>query len=625
MKSWLRAVPGWLTLDARAEQVDLLYASLRVGVPATLLVIAALFLILSPAVPMVRLAAWTGICSAVALYRYWTALVYRRQPRSQSETAVWLRWFLITLVVQSLVFGSAIWVIYPATDPQLQLFLILVVVGTAAGGTVTLAVHLPSTLIFLVLVLTPLAALFIVSDTFPNIFVALTFVFGALLTSTARDVTGFLVRSLDLQQEQDEVIAKQAAVQAALQESEERYRSLVEISPEASLIVGAGGEFLFANRAAAQLYRASSPEEVVGRRQLDLVHPDHRNIISERLQSILVASEPKAHVEFKSLRLDGTVFDSEGTIIHVLWEGQSAHQIVLRDITERKQLERKLAQSQKMEAVGHLTSGVAHDFNNLLQVISSNLHFLKEGLDEGSAKLEMVRLALNATLRGADITRGMLAYSRKGMLVPTTVDVGELVTNTVNLLRPMLDETVEIEINVEGPATLVLADQSHLQAALINLAINARDAMPDGGTLSFLVTRAQDDGRLVSDSMEHVAGDHVAVLVRDTGSGIEPALLDRVVDPFFTTKGRAQASGLGLSMVKGFVEQSGGHLEIESEVGLGTTVRLYLPEIEEMEVAAEKTDELLPSTGSETVPRPDLGYSPRGSRPYLRGNAATCF
>ena len=181
---------------------------------------------------MVRLAAWTGVCSVVALCRYWMALVFRRQPRSQHETAVWLHWFLWTLAVQSLVFGAAVWVIYPATDPQLQLLLILVLVGTAAGGTVTLAVHLPSTLIFLVLVLTPLAALFIVSDTFPNIFVALTVVFGGLLTSTARDVTGFLVRSLDLQQEQDEVIAKQAAVQAALQESEERYRSLVEISPD---------------------------------------------------------------------------------------------------------------------------------------------------------------------------------------------------------------------------------------------------------------------------------------------------------------------------------------------------------------------------------------------------------
>ena len=209
---------------------------------------------------------------------------------------------------------------------------------------------------------------------------------------------------------------------------------------------------------------------------------------------------------------------------------------------------------------------------------------------------------MNATLRGADITRGMLAYSHKGMLVPTRIDVGELVSNTVNLLRPMLGESIEIEAKVGGPATPVLADQSHLQAALINLAINARDAMPTGGALKITVARTLDDGGAQAPQpLEPAPEGQVVVAVHDTGSGMAPDLLDQVFDPFFTTKGRAQASGLGLSMVKGFVEQSGGHLEIESEVGLGTTVRLYLPESEVLAVGADKGDETLPTTGSETV------------------------
>ncbi len=591
-----------MTLAARAEQVDLLHASLRFAVPSTLLLNLALFWVLSPDVPVVRLAVWIGLCSTIALSRSWMAHIYKRQPRSEPETTFWLKLFLVSLVAQSLVFGSAVWVIYPSTDPQLQLLLILMLVGTAAGGTVTLAAHLPSSLIFITLVLAPLGVFFVVNDDYPAIFTLLTVVFGGLLMSSSRDVTGILVRSLDLQREQDAVIAKQTKVQAALQESEERYRSLVEISPEASLIVGEDGKFQFANRVAAELYRANSPEDVVGRHQLGLVHPDDRGAVKERLGSALAAHETKAPLEFKSLRLDDTAFDSEGSIVPVLWEGRGAHQLVLRDITERKQLERTLAQTQKMEAVAHLTSGVAHDFNNLLQVISSNLHYLEDDLDEGSAQIKRVRLALNATLRGADITRGMLAYSHKGMLVPTRIDVGELVSNTVNLLRPMLGESIEIEAKVGGPATPVLADQSHLQAALINLAINARDAMPTGGALKITVARTLDDGGAQAPQpLEPAPEGQVVVAVHDTGSGMAPDLLDQVFDPFFTTKGRAQASGLGLSMVKGFVEQSGGHLEIESEVGLGTTVRLYLPESEVLAVGADKGDETLPTTGSETV------------------------
>ena len=265
------------------------------------------------------------------------------------------------------------------------------------------------------------------------------------------------------------------------------------------------------------------------------------------------------------------------------------------DITERKQIEEQLAQAQKMEAVGQLTGGVAHDFNNLLQVIITNLSFLVQDLKGDEEKVDMVRLSLEAAERGAQVTSGLLAFSRRQMLDARAVDVAEVVRNSVKLLRSSLGETVQIVETFAGDLPPALIDPGHLQNAIVNLAVNARDAMPEGGVLDIALSRA-------APRTEGDIGDFVMISLGDDGVGIAPQDLERVIEPFFTTKGIADHSGLGLSMVHGFTQQSGGRFEIDSTVGRGTEVRLFLP------VAAEPLEEdpvsqelSAPLGGSETI------------------------
>lgn len=256
----------------------------------------------------------------------------------------------------------------------------------------------------------------------------------------------------------------------------------------------------------------------------------------------------------------------------------------LQDITERKRafdehaaLERQLMQAQKMEAVGNLTGGVAHDFNNLLTVILGHLDLIEGRLESGDDLHAWIRVCKNAVGRGARLTRSMLAFARQQPLRPIPIDAGAIIQETCDILGRTLGEG--ITINVERPDGLWIceADPNQLQNALLNLAINARDAMPGGGRLLFEARNASLDHAYAANHTWVSAGDYVALSVTDTGTGIAPTVLNRVFEPFFTTKETGKGSGLGLSMVYGFVKQSGGYVNIYSEVGKGTAVKMYLP------------------------------------------------
>ncbi len=246
------------------------------------------------------------------------------------------------------------------------------------------------------------------------------------------------------------------------------------------------------------------------------------------------------------------------------------------EIAERKQAEARLVQAQKMEAIGNLTGGMAHDFNNLLGIIIGNLDLLR-GLDPGaSGAEELTNDALDAALRGADLTRRLLAFARQQPLKPERVDANELIAGITKLLRRTLGENIEISLDLAGDLWPVTVDPAQLEASLANLATNARDAMPKGGRL-MIATRNYDldpDYALAHDVQP---GDYVKIEVTDSGTGMPPELLTRIFEPFFTTKQRGKGTGLGLSMVFGFIKQSLGHINVYSELGAGTTFRLYLP------------------------------------------------
>jgi PAS domain S-box-containing protein len=285
--------------------------------------------------------------------------------------------------------------------------------------------------------------------------------------------------------------------------------------------------------------------------------------------------------ELLNYRKDGTAFWNLLSISPVHEDGgRLAHYIaVLTDVTERRQLETQLRHAQKMEAVGQLTGGIAHDFNNLLTVILGNAEILGERLQDRDGA-RMAGMIQEMALRGADLTQRLLAFARRQALQPKRIDVNSLVNETAPVLRRAVGEAITVEMILQPELWPALADASQLQTALLNLAINARDAMPQGGQLTVETANATfvGEGSIGQTGIEPIApGGYVMISVTDDGTGMPGDVLRRAFEPFFTTKEVGQGSGLGLSMVYGFVNQSGGYVRIYSEIGRGTTVKMFFP------------------------------------------------
>jgi signal transduction histidine kinase len=244
---------------------------------------------------------------------------------------------------------------------------------------------------------------------------------------------------------------------------------------------------------------------------------------------------------------------------------------------ERRTIESQLRRAQRMEAIGHLTGGIAHDFNNLLGVIIGNVEALLESVRANPDQVELAEEVLKGAGRGADLTHRLLAFARQQPLSPRVVDLNERLPAILAMLRRTLGESIHVSATLAEGLWPTRIDPSQIEDALLNLAINARDAMPNGGGLTIETMNAQLDEHYALLHSDAVSGDYVALSVTDTGVGMSPEIVEHALEPFFTTKEQGKGTGLGLSMVYGFSKQSGGHLSIYSEVGVGTTVRLYLP------------------------------------------------
>jgi len=335
-----------------------------------------------------------------------------------------------------------------------------------------------------------------------------------------------------------------------------------------------------------------SAAEMIGRDPAPLFPPETQPLAA-KLRADALAGQPVHGLEVGCLHKDG------GRRLVNLFMSPARDQdgrakaliIAMEDVTQQKSIEAQLRQAQKMEAIGQLTGGIAHDFNNLLAILSGNLELIEEEVPADGAIAGMARNALEACQRGANLTHRLLAYSRSQPLEPSTVDLAGLVRDAEALFRQSLEKNVRIDVRLEPDLWKVRIDATQLQDALLNLALNARDAMmPEGGRLTIEAANTSLDEYYAEHNLEVVPGDYVLVAVSDTGMGIPQELVDRVVEPFFTTKAVGKGTGLGLSMVFGFVKQSGGHMKIYSEPGIGTTVKLYLPRADRIE-----------------APRPDLG------------------
>ena len=280
---------------------------------------------------------------------------------------------------------------------------------------------------------------------------------------------------------------------------------------------------------------------------------------------------------------------------------QEGFLVAAADVTERVRAEASLRNAQKMESIGQLTGGMAHDFNNLLQIISANLDLLVKNESDASKRAARLQSAVAAVERGARLTGQLLAFARRQALDPRSTNLGRMVHEMTDLLRRTLGERIEVESMVAGGLWNTMVDRSQVENAILNLAINARDAMPDGGKLTIEVANAFLDDTYAASHSEVIPGQYVMLAVSDTGMGMSPEVIARAFDPFFTTKPEGQGTGLGLSQVFGFVKQSGGHVKIYSEIGEGTTIKLYLPRSRKPQDTQESLYEQPIIGGTETI------------------------
>ena len=326
------------------------------------------------------------------------------------------------------------------------------------------------------------------------------------------------------------------------------------------------------------------------------IHPDDRDRVLHRLSADLETGAARWAEDYRLLRADGTYaqVEARGSIIRS--ESGGALRIIgsTKDVTEKRLIEERLRKSQKLEAVGQLTGGVAHDFNNILMVIMANVDSILEGEErDPSSRLESISRAVE---RATKLTRQLLAFSRRQALQLEVVDLNASVVETGALLRRTLSANIEIGSLLQEGLWLTLADRGQLEAALVNLCVNARDAMPDGGRLTIQTRDVTIEAENVEGTASWSPGEYVRLTVSDTGCGMSPEVLSRVFEPFFTTKDVGKGTGLGLSMVYGFVRQCGGHVEIDSEVDRGTIISIYFPRfVGEAQRAAPPNLEGVPS------------------------------
>ncbi|HEX2855094.1 MAG TPA: PAS domain S-box protein [Opitutaceae bacterium] len=372
-----------------------------------------------------------------------------------------------------------------------------------------------------------------------------------------------------------DITERRQAAEAA-HTSERRFRALIEKSTDVVALIDATGMILYDSPSVATVL-GYAPGELVGRPAMSLVHPEDVPRMTDTMQRLLQAPLSSEKVSFRLQHKNGAFRWIEGTGTNLLDEpGVNAIVINYRDISERRQLEEQLRQSQKLESIGQLAGGVAHDFNNLLTVITGHLSLIKLRGNVAPDVSDSLREIGAASDRAANLTRQLLAFSRRQVMQLRDLDVNEIVENMAKMLRRLVGEDVALHFRPAAQSLVIHADPGMVEQILLNLAVNARDAMPEGGHLTIATTPVEID-TMAARPPQSRPGRFACLTVVDSGVGIAAEVLPHIFEPFFTTKDVGQGSGLGLATVYGIVQQHEGWLEVSSRVNEGTTFRIYLP------------------------------------------------
>ena len=365
-----------------------------------------------------------------------------------------------------------------------------------------------------------------------------------------------------------------------LAQMEGRYRGLMEAAPDGMVVVDKNGDIVLLNARAEKQF-GYRRDELIGQRVTNIIPIGFaERLIADALRTTAeaLAQQIGTGIELNGRRSDGTEFPIEIMLSPLESPEGILVTAAIRDISERKQLARQLHQSQKMEAVGQLTGGIAHDFNNLLGVITGNLDLLERLVGDNAPAVKRVQTAQKAAARGADITRRLLVFSSNEELRPSIVLLGDSIQNMIELAGHGLGPNIKITTRIDESVPPIFIDPAGLESALLNLVVNARDAMPRGGSI-LIASHAQnlDESHPAVLTGDLKPGPYVCIAVTDSGQGMSRQTMERIFEPFFTTKPRDKGTGLGLAMVYGFVKQSGGTVRVYSELDHGTTVSFYLP------------------------------------------------
>ena len=404
------------------------------------------------------------------------------------------------------------------------------------------------------------------------------------------------------------LIESRRAAEGALRESEERFRVLFESSPDACYIVTAQGHFSAINRAAEDML-GYSRADVLGKTAIDLglIHPTSMDAAASIAMQCL-SGAPAPPTELLILHSSGREVAVESRAVPVSFRDGGAILSTSRDISARKRaeaeqrrLEDQLRQTSKMEAVGRLAGGVAHDFNNLLTGIRGFTDILISGVRPGDAAHADLLQIQQATQRGASLTGQLLAFSRKQVVDPVVVDLNRLLLGAMRIVERLIGEDVQVDFEPGADLRAVRVDPSSMEQVLINLAVNARDAMPQGGVLRIETASVEADEAFCALHLDARPGPHIRLSVIDTGVGMSKGVMSRLFEPFFTTKEPGRGTGLGLSIIYGIVQQVGGFVLVESDVGAGSTFRVYLPAVEERPIEPVLSVESELPRGNETI------------------------
>jgi two-component system, cell cycle sensor histidine kinase and response regulator CckA len=373
------------------------------------------------------------------------------------------------------------------------------------------------------------------------------------------------------------------ASQAELATRELNFRSLIERAPVGAYIDTAG-KFAYVNPEFARILGASRAEQLLGSSVLDSVDPEFRPRAAESRRSLTIERRALPAVRSRCIRLDGSRVEVEVSATPYDLGGPDSALVFVTDLTERaaheqetRQLEQQVRHAQKMESMGRLAGGVAHDFNNLLTVINGYAQFLLSGLSPHDPMYGPIMEIHGAGERAVGITRQLLAFSRRDAIEPSVLDVNQAVREVESMLRRLVGESIRVTTTLSPEAGPVFTDATWLTQILLNLAVNARDAMPEGGDLTFETAAMTVDESWQQRNPAAHPGPVTCIAVRDTGCGMDAATIERIFEPFFTTKPAGKGTGLGLSIVYGIVRSSGGWIEVQSEPGRGTRIAIFLP------------------------------------------------